>query len=604
MRIKTALASFSIVALTLSGCGSTETGTPKAPATETPDNTAGGNDSSNTDNNNTNNNNNSGNNSGGNVPAEFSPPQPAEMPEDGCYKNYTMEWPAEQSKAFAQSVFDANGNEVQFRTWSPNGQMYGESISTYNADGKQLTSQYSVQGTLDNRRVNTYDEAGFMNSQYRDDTGDGIFNYKWNSVNHTSDDALLGKRESVIVDSDGDELADAKGTYTYDRTSGRLTQLDWDARNNGKINTVYTVVNTDTDRGYTQVWQGQTQFHPNTVENTYEEVNGEQMLSTSISTYADGTIGTSTTNTYTDNSLAHIDVDLGGDGTVDYKWVTTGTNSMGKVTSRERHVNDIPYEKTQFGYTVGTDLVNNVVNYKLNKFTESSGTATWTKTESTNFIYNEDEKVIRETQETFDDDNNVTGRSETLYTYDADGNLTTMTYDDLDHGSSLIEAVYTYSNWTTDANGNKTCDVEVTRLTSCSSELAFSEGTETYDSEDNLLSASYVAHSNPTANCDGWYNYEEQTEFDENDNPLTIKTDYYGDDATTWQEIETYTWLDADNYSTYEEDTDGDGSADVRQEVTYDANGRFDSYKVDGNDDGPTDGTWDFLLTPTTECLE
>ena len=57
------------------------------------------------------------------------------------------------------------------------------------------------------------------------------------------------------------------------------------------------------------------------------------------------------------------------------------------------------------------------------------------------FVVYENEKVVRETEETFDDENVSTGRSETIYTYDTDGNLTSMTYDDLEHGSSLIEAV-------------------------------------------------------------------------------------------------------------------------------------------------------------------
>ena len=52
------------------------------------------------------------------------------------------------------------------------------------------------------------------------------------------------------------------------------------------------------------------------------------------------------------------------------------------------------------------------------------------------------------------------------------------------------------------------------------------------------------------------------------------------------------------------EDTNGDGTAETRQEITYDAGGRFDTYKVDGNDDGDADGEWDFLLLPATECLQ
>ena len=49
--------------------------------------------------------------------------------------------------------------------------------------------------------------------------------------------------------------------------------------------------------------------------------------------------------------------------------------------------------------------------------------------------------------------------------------------------------------------------------------------------------------------------------------------------------------------------SDGDGSAESNQEYSYDAEGRFDSYKSDGDADADADGTWDFLLSPTTECL-
>ena len=276
---------------------------------------------------------------------------------------------------------------------------------------------------------------------------------------------------------------------------------------------------------------------------------------------------------------------------------------MGNVTSREREVGGVPYARTVFGYVPGKDLINTVVNYKINKY-NATGSSTWLMTDTTSIVHDENDKVLRETEETFDDDNNSTGRSESLYTYDADGNLTMMTYDDLDHGDSLLEAVYTYTNWTTDADGNKTTDIAITRLTNCSSELAFSEGTETYDSEDNMLSATYTAPATPTENCEGWFNYEEQTEMNADENPLVVRYDYYGNDAGSWQKIETYTWLDAERYSTYEEDTNGDGTAEKRQEIGYDAGGRFDTYKVDGNEDGAADGDWDFLLLPATECLQ
>mgnify|MGYP007063808452 CR=1 FL=1 len=225
-------------------------------------------------------------------------------------------------------------------------------------------------------------------------------------------------------------------------------------------------------------------------------------------------------------------------------------------------------------------------------------------TDSTSIVFHENDKMIRQTEETFDDENNSTGRNETLYTYDAEGNITTMTYDDLEHGTSLLEIVYTYSNWETNAEGHKTADLAITRLTNCSSELVFSEGTETYDAEDNLISAAYTAPAAATGNCDGWFDYEEQTEFDENENPLTIRFDYYGDDANSWQKIETYTWLDADRYSSYEEDSNGDGAADTRQEIGYDDAGRFDSYKSDGDENGAADGSWEFILAPTTECVQ
>ena len=52
------------------------------------------------------------------------------------------------------------------------------------------------------------------------------------------------------------------------------------------------------------------------------------------------------------------------------------------------------------------------------------------------------------------------------------------------------------------------------------------------------------------------------------------------------------------------EDTNGDGTAEKRTELGYDSEGRFDSYKVDGDDTTVANGSWNFVLEPSTECLQ
>ncbi len=611
MPVKAILATLSIVALMFTGCGQEAATTPNTPPPTMPGETTPGSGGTTTPDTTPNTPNNPGTPPGGQPPAtpsrpEFQPPRPSDMPENGCYKNFEMLWPSENGKALAQSVYDANGNEVQFRTWQIDGTPYGEAISTFNANNKMLTNQYTVQGQLASKNENTWDEAGFQTSQKRDETGDGQWNYIWTTENHSTEGPTLGKRKWIRIDSDGDGIIDVKGAYDYDATSGRLTAINWDRKENGKINTAYNVTNTDIhDGGFTQTFFGQPQFHAYSVANTYVTINEKQKLSISTTTFTeDSVIDVINTNSYNaeTGALETIDVDLKGDSTVDYQYVITGTNSMGEVTTRERHVNGVPYNKTVYTYIPGKDLISSILNYKV-KVASTTGAPQWLKTDTTSVTFDENDKMIKESEESFDDEGESTGKTWSIYTYGEDGNLSTMSWDALAHGDSQAAAVYTYSNWQTDENGIKTADVTITRLANCSSEIIFSEGTETYDAEDNLISGTYTAPATPTENCDGWYNEEEQTIFNADENPLSVYSDSYGDETSTWNSMETYTWLDADRIATYSEDSDGDGSAESNQEYSYDAEGRFDSYKSDGDADADADGTWDFLLSPTTECL-
>lgn len=605
MPIKGILIPLSVAALFITGCGQQPVAPdappppsmPSAPST-TPENTG-----------NTGNNDNNGT-PGGNhnqppAPQPFQPPRPQDVPDNGCYKNFDMVWPG-QGEATAQSVYDENGNEVQFRTFSPNGVVYAETTSVFNADGELITSEAYIEGVLASSEENEYDEAGFRNSHKSDDTGDGNWNSIWTAENHTAEGPTQGKRRWVRLDNDADGLIDAKGGFTYDETTGNLTAVAWDRRENGKINTSYTVENTPGhEAGATETWYGTPQFHPYSVTNTYELIAEKQRRTESVTTYADGQIDVVATNTFNSETgaLTSVAVDLKGDQSVDYEYVVLSTNDLGEVTVRERHVNGVPYNKTVFTYVTGTDLISSITEYEIELYTPN-GTNQWLETDLTRLFYNEDNEILREQDESFDSEGETTGESVTEYIYDEEtGELATITYDDLLHGDSLLEAVYTYSNWSTDEAGQKTGSVSITRLSNCGADLIFNEGVEIYDAEDNLHSGTYTAPTAETAGCENWYNEEEQTITNSDGQPLTVKSDRYANDDGTWDNVETYTWAGPDQIASYEEDSNGDGVAEQRLEFGYDDEGRFHSYKSDGDSDADADGSWDFILTAQTECV-
>jgi hypothetical protein len=215
-----------------------------------------------------------------------------------------------------------------------------------------------------------------------------------------------------------------------------------------------------------------------------------------------------------------------------------------------------------------------------------------------------DEGIWQPTYYTYDDGPDGISDWITIYTYDADGNLDTVTVDE--DADGLIDRIITYT-WTADGQQSTIgYDLDADGVDDYTVEYYYdAAGNEirakllmgtttieaydyTYDADGNMLS--YEVDSDGDGVVDSRATYT----WDVNGNLVRTETDSDGNYLA--DEIITYTYDADDNLIEVQTDSDADGTVDTSAWYTYDSAGNLDRVAFDQDGDG-------FLVSSEDYCL-
>jgi len=215
-----------------------------------------------------------------------------------------------------------------------------------------------------------------------------------------------------------------------------------------------------------------------------------------------------------------------------------------------------------------------------------------------------DEGLWQLTYYTFDDGPDGTSDFITVYTYDADGLLDTVSVDE--DGDGLLDRIYSYT-WTADEQeATIGYDLDADGVDDYTVEYYYDgDGNEirakvllgtttievydyTYDADGNMLSSEVDSDGDGTADSRVTYTY------DANGNLISEETDSDGNYLA--DEIKTYTYDADDNLIEVQTDSDADGTTDATAWYTYDSVGNLDRIAFDQDGDG-------FLVSGDDYCM-